>query len=123
MGLIGEILQEPLWLVIWVGWLGLVNMASVAFWREIEARWVFAAFVAAFVLMAVLFESKGYSRLLGLPHVIVWTPLLIYLYRRLSKVIGPRLFETWLRVLLATNGVSLVIDYVDVLRYLLGDRS
>ena len=48
---------------------------------------------------------------------------MFYLFQRLSNVLGPRLFETWLRVLMATNGLSLVIDYVDVLRYLMGDRA
>lgn len=123
MGLIGEILQEPWWLLIWLGWLGFVNLASVAFWREVEARWVLAAFVGAFLLMTALYEINGYNRFLGLGHIVFWTPLLLYLYQRLGNVIGPRLFETWLRVLLATNGVSLVIDYVDVFRYIMGDRA
>lgn len=123
MGLIGEILQQPWWLIVWLAWLGLVNVASLAFWNEIEARWVFAAFVGAFLLMTALYELNGYNRFLGLGHVVFWTPLMFYLYQRLSNVLGPRLFETWLRVLMATNGLSLVIDYVDVLRYLMGDRA
>jgi hypothetical protein len=123
MGLIGELLQQPWWLVIWLAWLAFVNLASVAFWREIEARWVMGAFVGAFLLMTALYELNGFNRFLGLGHIVFWTPLLFYLYQRLTNVIGPRLFETWLRVLLATNGLSLVIDYVDVLRYLMGDRA
>jgi hypothetical protein len=123
MELISEILQEPWWLLLWMGWMGFVNIAAVAFWSEREARWVLAAFVAAFVAMQVLYQINGYNRFLGLAHIVFWVPLLIYLYGQLSKVIGPRLFETWLRVLMATNGVSLVIDVVDVLRYLVGDRT
>lgn len=123
MGLIAEILQEPWWLLAWIAWLGVVNVAAVAFWSEDEARWVLAAFVGAFVAMQVLYQLNGYNRFLGLAHIVFWVPLLIYLYGKLSKVVGPRLFETWLRVLMATNGVSLVIDVVDVLRYLAGDRT
>ena len=123
MGLIGELLQQPWWLLIWLTWLGFVNVASIAFWSEVEARWVLSAFVGAFLLMTALYELNGFNRFLGLGHVVFWTPLMFYLYQRLSNVIGPRLFETWLRILLATNGVSLVIDYVDVLRYLMGDRT
>ena len=91
--------------------------------RESEARWVLAAFVASFTLMNVLYYTGGYNRFLGLAHIIFWTPLLIFLYRRVTKLLGPRRYESWIRILLASNGVSLVIDYVDVLRYLLGDRT
>jgi len=121
--MIGAMLNEPLWLIAWIGWLGAVNMASLFFLRESEARWVLAAFVASFTLMNVLFYTSGYNRFLGLAHVVFWTPLLLFLYRRLSRVLGPRRYENWLRILLTSNGVSLVIDYVDVLRYLFGDRT
>jgi hypothetical protein len=121
--MIGAILSEPWWLIAWVGWLGLVNMASLLFLREREARWVLAAFIASFVLMNVLYYTGGYNRFLGLAHVVFWTPLLLYLYRRLPRLLGPPRYENWIRILLASNGVSLVIDYVDVLRYLLGDRT
>jgi hypothetical protein len=121
--MISAILSEPWWVIAWVGWLGAVNMASLFFLRESEARWVLAAFVASFTLMNVLYYTSGYNRFLGLAHIIFWTPLLIFLYRRLTKLLGPRRYESWIRILLASNGVSLVIDYVDVLRYLLGDRT
>lgn len=121
--LIGEILREPWWLLTWIIWLGFVNTLSLAFLSEVEARWTLAAFVGSFLFMSVLYEINGYNRLLGLAHVVFWTPLVIYLYRRLTNLVGPRLFERWIRLLLATIGLSLVIDYVDVLRYLMGDRS
>ena len=121
--LIAEILLEPWWLLAWIGWLGVVNAASVAFLSEVEARWTLAALIAGLALMSVLYEITGYNRLLGLAHVVCWTPLVVYLYSRLSNLVGPPLFEGWIRLLLATNGLSLVIDYVDVARYLMGDRG
>lgn len=121
--MLSAMLQEPWWLVAWIGWLVLVNSAALLFFSEIEARWVLAAFAASAVTMSILHLLVGYARFLGLAHVVFWTPLVIYLYRRLSNLVGPPLFESWLRLLLATNGLSLVVDYVDVVRYLLGDRS
>lgn len=121
--MISEILDQSWWMVVWIGWMVLVNMLSLVFLRESEARWVLAAFMGSFVLMNVLFYTGGYNRFLGLAHVVFWTPLLLFLYLRLSRILGPRLYENWIRVLLATNGVSLVVDYVDVFRYLLGDRT
>jgi hypothetical protein len=120
---IGAMLSEPWWLIAWLCWLGAVNLASLFFLRESEARWVLAAFLSSFVLMNVLYYNNGYNRFLGFAHIVFWTPLLLFLYSRLSRILGPRLYENWIRILLATNGVSLVIDYVDVLRYLLGDRT
>jgi hypothetical protein len=121
--LISEILGEPWWLLAWIAWLGLVNLAGVLFLSEVEARWTLAAFFASAVAMSMLYELTGYNRLLGLAHVLFWTPLVIYLYARLRNLVGPPLFEGCVRLLLASLGVSLVIDYVDVLRYLLGDRG
>ena len=121
--MISELLQQPWWLLIWLGWLATVNLTSLAFLSEVEARWVLVAFAGSFLFMLILDEVNGYNRLLGLGHMVFWTPLSIYLYRKLDTLVGPRLFESWVRVLLATIGLSLVIDYVDVLRYLLGDRG
>ena len=121
--MLSAILQEPWWLVAWIGWLFAVNAAGLLFVSEIEARWVLAALVASGVTMWVLYELAGYTRLLGLAHVLYWTPLVVYLYRRLSTLMGPPLFEHWVRLLLATNGLSLLVDSVDVLRYLFGARG
>lgn len=121
--MIGEILSQPWWLLIWIAWLGTVNALSLAFLSEVEARWTLAAFLASFVFMSILYQVNGYNRLLGLAHVVFWTPLVIYLYARLTNLVGPRLFERWIRILLATIGLSLVVDYVDVLRYVMGDRG
>ena len=121
--MITAILSEPWWLIAWAGWMAVINMTSLFFLRETEARWVLVAFLGSFVMMSVLFYVNGYNRFLGLAHIVFWTPLLFFLYRRLSRIVGPRLYENWIRILLATNGISLVVDYVDVLRYLLGDRT
>ena len=89
-----------------------------------EARWALAAFLASFVFMIDSVSSQlATTDCLGLAHVVFWTPLVLYLYARLTNLVGPRLFERWIRILLATNGVSLVVDYVDVLRYVMGDRG
>lgn len=121
--MLSAILQEPWWLVAWIGWLFAINAAGLLFVSEVEARWVLGALAASALAMWILYQLAGYTRLLGLSHVLFWTPLVVYLYRRLSSLVGPPLFERWMRLLLATNGLSLLIDSVDVLRYLLGDRG
>jgi hypothetical protein len=118
-----HILAEPLYLQISIFWFIIINTACIFFLREVEARWVLTAWLLNVVFMTILFEVNGYNRLLGLSHLIFWTPLLIYLHRRRQGIAGDSLFEGWIRTLFLTNLASLVIDYVDVVRYLLGDRS
>ena len=123
LGLINEILAQPLWLQLWMAWMGLVNFAALFFLQEKVARWVLIAMVVNVTLMSTLYALNGYNRLLGLPHVLTWTPLLIMLYRNQAWRSRQDAFGKWLPILFATNLISLVVDYSDVVRYLLGDRS
>ena len=120
MVLIENILQEPLWFLFWCAWLGLVNMAAVWFLRHKPARWVLAAFVSSLVFMWTLAEINGYNPLLGISHVIFWTPLLVYLYRRRASLDRATWVGRWLLALFVSDGVSLVFDYVEVVRYFAG---
>ena len=121
--LTGALLQQALWLQLWVGWLVLVNAGgSLLFIRRIEARWALAAFVSAAVFMEILYQQFGYQRILGLAHVVFWTPFWIYLLRRRDQWDLSRPSGKWLAILFLTNTISLVIDYIDVARYLLGER-
>lgn len=75
------------------------------------------------VVMTALHAKVGFVRLLGLPHVILWTPLLIWLVSLLRRDAHPGWPRLLLIVLAATIAVSLVFDYIDVARYLLGERA
>jgi hypothetical protein len=120
MGLMGELLAQPPWLLAWVNWMGVVNLASLAFLRRTEARWTITAFAASFATMNLLYAVVGYERLLGLAHVLFWTPLLIFVAPRLQRHGSDSAYGLWLRILVATNGLSLVVDYADVIRWFAG---
>ncbi|MFQ5664861.1 MAG: hypothetical protein ACE5I7_00355 [Candidatus Binatia bacterium] len=120
---IGHLLREPAWLQMWVAWMVILNSASIVFLRRREARWVLSAWIANMIFMSILFAVNGFNRLLGLSHVLWWTPLVIYLWRRLPALERSGAFAAWLRILLVTDTLSLVVDFSDVIRYLLGDRS
>lgn len=118
------IMMQPLWLQVWVGWLVLVNVAgALVFIRRPEAKWVLIAMVGNAIFMNWLFAEYGYQRILGLAHVVFWTPLLIYLWLRRRQWDLKSLGGKWLAVLFATDLTSLIIDYVDVARYFAGDRG
>lgn len=121
--LMGAIMTQPLWLQAWVGWMAAINViGAVVFIQRPESKWILLAMIGNFILMSALYQTYGYQRILGLAHVVFWTPLLIYLWRRRPQWNFATLSERWLALLFATNLLSLIIDYADVARYLMGER-
>lgn len=120
--MLDHVLNEPFWLKVWISWLVFLNSASLLFIRRPEARWVLVAWVANLVTMSRLFDEFGYTRILGLSHVLWWSPLLVYLLRRRAGF-GEGAFGGWARWLTLSIAVSLAIDYVDVARWALGERA
>ena len=113
----------PLWVQIWVFWLGLLNTLSILFlFTRTETRWAFVAWIVAFVGVMGIFALQGQemSRLTGLGHIIAWTPLMVYLWRRRGEIYLTRLSGVYLHLLFFTNGISLLFDYTDFVRFFLG---
>lgn len=123
MGMMADIMTEPLWLQAWVGWMVVINSASVFFLRHLEPRVVLGMWIGNMITMAAMYEYFAYTRILGLSHVIWWTPLVIFLMLRLPRIEKGKRVRTWILILLVTNCASLIIDYIDVARYLLGERD
>lgn len=119
---------QPQWIQWWVTWMGIVLLGTLVVllfskttWRD--AALIFATSVIMFFAMEWLYKQVGYVRLLGIVHVIVWTPLAIYFWQRLKNPDIGTPFRQVMWLFLATIVVSLVFDYVDVARYLLGERG
>jgi len=113
---------------LWVLWLTIVMVvAPVALMVDRTARReglvVLVSTVAVMVSMQALHAAVGFVRLLGLPHVIVWTPLAVWLVRRLRVAPLSRPAQATIGVFLASILFSLVFDFADVARYLAGDRA
>ncbi|MEM9619881.1 MAG: hypothetical protein AAF936_18150 [Pseudomonadota bacterium] len=116
-------MAQPLWLQAWVGWMVLVNfVGGLVFIRRTEARWILGAIISAGLFMEFLYGQFGYQRILGLAHVVFWTPLLVYLWSRRSAWNISGLSGKWLAVVFVTDLTSLIIDYIDVARYLSDER-
>jgi hypothetical protein len=88
----------------------------------LEAKVVLAATLLAAMLQMTLFRFKGFVRLLGLGHI-VWLPVVIWLAGRLGTVDIESAFGMWILSVMVLDGISLVIDFIDVGRYLLGERE
>lgn len=79
--------------------------------------------IAMLIGMGWLYEVIGYVRLLGIVHVVLWTPLFIYVFLRAKNGEMPWPCRTVLWMFAATMAVSLVFDYTDVARWILGERT
>ncbi|MEQ8166102.1 MAG: hypothetical protein RIC93_08510 [Alphaproteobacteria bacterium] len=112
-------LQQPTWMTIWLFWLAGLNAASILFVRQVEPRWVLAAFLANVVFMSWFYPLVNDGRLMGLGHILFWTPLLIYLYRRRPRLESARLSTKYLYALFITDSLALATDYINLARYLI----
>lgn len=121
--------QYPLWVRLWLNWMtfaiALGTLVPLIFrGSRRDGLIVLAANVLALVLMQLLFAQVGFVRLLGVVHIIVWAPLLVYLWLRWrGDAAWHRIAAVALWVFAATVLVSLGFDIVDVIRYIAGDRG
>jgi len=107
---------------LWVGLLGLVNIGGgLVFIRTEEGQLALVCMMAAFFIMWGIYMKKGFVRLLGMGHLIAWTPQVVWYTRVVGDTAG--WFQYWLISAIAVNGLCLMIDLVDVVRYSLGDKQ
>ena len=113
------------WVFWWVMFMGAVFTLSIPFaFHRNEARWAAFVMILSFPAMMWLYSQIGYVRLLGIVHIVLWTPLLVYLWkRRDSWRVQETIAGKWVLLLFATITVSLLFDYADVVRYVAGDRG
>jgi hypothetical protein len=119
---------QPAWIGIWLNWLmiGAVFLPLVLFvWRPTRIAALLSVLAAVGSGLAVFFmyEKMGYVKLLGLPHVILWTPLVWYYLTLLRRNTVPTIARYVMYVVLATILISLAFDYADLVRYILGERA
>jgi len=106
----------------WMAGLPLINLSSIFFLPRAEAWVVLGTGLLAATIMTGLHAKLGYVRLLGVGHF-VWIPMLIWLVFRLNHIPGGTLFHGWILTLIAMDTMSLLIDIVDLVHYLRGDRA
>lgn len=102
----------------WLAWMFAINFCSVFFLRRVPARWVLAATAANIVSMQLLLRLYGTGHHLSLPHVVFWTPLLVYLFLRRNSLLARSPFGAWCVLLFLTDLASLVLDYAAVAKLL-----
>ncbi len=121
-----DVKAGPAWVYYWVNFMGFVFMLSIPFaFKRSEARWILlASLVVAPIIMFSLYHKFGYQRILGWGHIIAWTPLLVYLWKRRNMwQVKETLSGKWIALTFAVMLFSLAFDIPDVVRYALGERG
>jgi hypothetical protein len=117
------VMKMPMLVRLWLMLLVALNLVVPLFSLDrLEAQVVVVTFVASVMLMTVLTASLGFNRLLGLGHIF-WIPLMYFLWLRLDQIPVDEPFGLWIRALMVANAISLVIDTIDVTRYISGERN
>ena len=119
---------QPQWVRLWIMWMALAILTTIVVLlfskaTRRDAAVVLVTNIGVYFAMMWLYEQVGYVRLLGIVHVIFWTPLALYLWWRLKDTSITTPFRQVIWLFLATVIISLAFDYADVVRYLLGERA
>lgn len=107
---------------IWCIWLVAVNLACLVYIQSVEAQVVLATALVAVLLQAAIHQRVGFVRLLGIAHVL-WIPMLAWLAGRFDALSATPGLQAWIFVLIVTNAISLIVDGIDVTRYVRGERQ
>lgn len=119
----------PLWVQVWVG-LFLIPVNAAAFLLIDTPTGKAAAIATIFVVMTnipIMLYEGGMSRLMAVPHLVAWIPLSVFIIVRFisfpnsSNMQTPELAFAFL--LLTINGISLVFDAIDTIRWCRGQRD
>ncbi len=107
----------------WMGLLIGVNLViPLYFIQTLEAKVVLAAMICGLLIMTALFGAQGFVRLLGIGHI-AWVPMIPWLIMRFDNTSFESFFGYWLAAVIILNFLSLIIDGIDVMRYIRGERE
>ena len=109
--------REAAWVIYWVYLLAAVKMSSLFFYKERVAQIIIAMFILSSISLNLLFQYYGYGKFLGLAHF-WWFICYIYAIKKYKDTEGK--FKIYLDVYFIIIGLSLVMDVLDVGKFLLG---
>jgi hypothetical protein len=122
------IAAQPVWVQYWLYWLvfgTFILPLTLLIWKQTRLTAILSVSASLMAGFGVswIYGRMGYVNLLGLPHILFWTPLVIYLFNQHRKANLPRWPKSIILLVTATIMISLAFDYVDVARYILGERN
>lgn len=120
--------DQAAWLNIWLPILMFGSFALpilLLIWKPSRIAGIVAimAGLLSFFAISWMYEKLGFVKLLGLPHVLFYTPVVIYFATRLRSGLLPKYAAWIMSASLVIILISLAFDYTDVARYFLGERT
>ncbi|MFU8776355.1 MAG: hypothetical protein ACNA7M_01615 [Roseovarius sp.] len=114
----------PFWVQLWVAFILVpVNAASLLYIAQPAGAWLAMMAIGAMLCNGVLMlVERGFSKVMALPHVLIWTPMLGLILWLLGQDIADG-YRAYLVILLAVDVVSLILDVIDTRKWLSGDRK
>lgn len=118
--------ELPGWVQLWMNWMTVVFLAAILFVKNhVAARVAIVTFLLTFLGAIGVFYLTRNIHLFSLVHLALWTPLLIYVYRKELRPGNVRLatpYGIWLILLCATILISLLFDVRDAALALMGQK-
>ncbi len=111
----------PIWVIFWLGFMAIVFLLSLPFaFQRKEAMWIaISTLLLAPLIMVGLYHKFGFTRILGLGHILGWAPALFFALRHKRDWQNcARLGDKYIMLALGTMAVSLLFDITDVFRFL-----
>ena len=111
----------PQWVQLWMNWMILVlGVGAIVFSIfKVEARWLLLAMLLTVPATMMMGVYVGWNGLWGLTHILLWTPVVIYMARRLSLIEVRSVYGAWYVLAMGTMVICLIFDIKDVGQYLL----
>ena len=119
---------QPEWVMMWVYVLvagAFVAPVVLLIWKASRKAGIItlvASLLAGFGVQ-MIFDAMGYVYLLGLPHLILWVPIVAFLMSQQARGDMPNWPRRIIWFITAIICISLVFDFIDVVRWILGERA
>ena len=112
--------QLPLWVQIWVAFILVpINIVALVFVYKPYGLLVSVLAIGGMLPnIGVMVWERGFSNTMALPHVVIWTPLVVLvLWMILSGAPLDPAYLSFLWILLVIDTISLVFDFKDSWRW------
>ena len=115
----------PIWVIAWIAiFLVPANFASFLFLHTQTGVWVALLGAGAILInLVIVWINGGFSRVLAIPHVLLWIPLQIILIKQIPGLEAASMEHTLCMAVLIINGISLLFDFTDCWRWYRGERN
>ncbi|MEM9331552.1 MAG: hypothetical protein AAGA53_09515 [Pseudomonadota bacterium] len=116
----------PIWVQIWIYCVLIpANFSGLFLLQYTSGFWIAVLGAGAICInMLILLLNGGFSKVLAIPHLVLWIPLECILLYRYFVVPDLSAFEyLYILIVVIINGVSIIFDVYDTKEWFYGNRD